>query len=135
MLRFVTAVVKEVGRQLAATYRAFADPHNRATVVVTLAVLVLLVVAVYLLVTRYDALLRLVHHGLSCEALSNDKAAAIVVLGTTFFLSVPITVGAAVMRSEASRRGQYLSPVEFIVALLVSVSSGALLVALSLGFW
>lgn len=134
MIRFVVGIAREVGRQTQDVWDALRDPYNRATVLVSVSVALLLVAAAYLLVTRYDALLRLVHHGLSCESLSNDKAAVIIVLGTVFALSVPITIGTAVARSEARRRGRSVSPAELIVALLVSASSGALLVGMAFGF-
>lgn len=134
MLAGVRDLVLSFGRQINSAYRALTDPHNLIVIASSVMLLAIAAVALSLLISNYDALLRLAHLTVSCQDLSNHKAATLVIVGVIFGLTTPLTIGEAVLVADAKRKGRSHNVVHLLIFALVSVTSGGVLALLTIGF-
>jgi len=134
MLSGVRELVIGFGRQIASAYKALTDPHNLIVVASSILLLVIAAVAFSILISNYDALLRLAHLSMSCQDLSNHKAATLVIVGVIFGVTTPLTIGEAVLIADAKRKGRPHNTLHLMVFALVSVTSGGVLTMLAIGF-
>lgn len=134
MWRGLGRLMANFGHQIANAYRAITDPHNLMVVATSLVLLALATAAFYLLITSYDALLRLARISLSCSALSNNKAVTLIICGLVFGVSTPLTIGEALLHADAKRKKRRHGIAHLVAYGTASVASGALLVSLAIGF-
>ncbi len=134
MWRGSVRLIANFGHQIANAYRAITDPHNLAVVLTSLVLLSLATAAFYLLITSYDALLRLARINLSCSALSNNKAVTLIICGMVFGVSTPLTIGEALLHADAKRKKRRHGMAYLMGYGVASIASGTLLVSLAIGF-
>jgi len=134
MWRGLRRLIADFGHQIAYAYRAVTDPHNLTVLATSLVLLVLATSAFYLLITSYDALLRLARISLTCSALSNNKAATLIVCGLVFGVSTPLTIGEALLHADARRKKRRHSLAHLVGFGIAASTSGALLISLAIGF-
>jgi hypothetical protein len=130
----VRELVYSLGHQITSAYKALTDPHNMIVIAYSIVLLALTAVAFSLLISNYDALLRLAHIHMSCQNLSNHKAASLAICGVIFGVSTPLTIGEAVLIADAKRKGRPHSALHLMVFAATSITSGGVLVSLAIGF-